>query len=137
MGRAIPFDGDETTLRRMRSEIATLKFLNTTMVPVPTVIGYYDGTEFPLFMILESIDGVRLNSLWTVDVGPLLFDRIAKDLARIQIELLSYLSNCIGMLSECECDSIGPYSIDAIEYERDGVFHSVRTLYICSGILRL
>lgn len=124
---------DETTLGRMRSEVATLKFLRTTMVPVPAVIGYYDGNEFPPFMILESIDGIRMNLLWAVDVGPSIFDRIAKDLARIQLELLSYPSNCIAMLSQS--DSVGPYSIDAMEHERDGVFtkseplRSARTYY--------
>ena len=85
---------NETALGRMRSEVATLKFLRTTMVPVPAVIGYYDSDEFPPFMILESINGIRMNLLWAVDVGPSIFDRIAKDLARIQLELLPIASRC-------------------------------------------
>ena len=83
-------------------------------------------------MILENIDGIRMNIWLQVDVNPSILDRVFEDLASIQLELLSYPSDTIGMLdlhpnaaqhptSSASTPSLGPYSLDAMEHERDGV----------------
>jgi len=119
---------DDTTLVRLRSEIATIQFLHQhTKVPVPAVIGYCEGdAELPPFMILESMDGIRMNLLLAADPPLRILDRVFKDLAVIQLELLSHPSERIGMLdlhreSSPPSPSLGPYSLDAMEHERDGV----------------
>jgi aminoglycoside phosphotransferase (APT) family kinase protein len=126
---------EETTMRRMRSEIATLQFLaRYTKVPVPRVIGYHEGDDsLPPFTILGNIDGIRMNVWLKVDVNPIILDNVFKDLAEIQLELLSHPSHTIGMLdipssglanssSYITNPSVGPYSLDSIDHERDGVF---------------
>src|SRR5256885_11511479 len=92
---------EETTLRQMRSEIATLQFLKRhTKVPVPAVIGYSKtpGTDPPPFMILENVDRIRMTLLLSTDVDPRIMDRVHRDLVAIQPELLRHPSANIGML---------------------------------------
>ena len=124
---------DDTTLARMRSEIATMQFLHQyTKVPVPGVIGYNENeNDFPLFMILESVEGIRMSAFLAIDVPPHLLDRVFKDLSRIHLELLSHPSDRIGMLDLSQLPNsptptLGPYSLDAIEHERDGV-HTLKS----------
>lgn len=122
---------DETTLTRMRSEIATIQFLHRhTKIPVPEMVGYNTNeNDFPLFMILESVEGMRMTYLLALDIPPHILDQVCKDLARIHRELLSHPSSHIGMLDLSEAPdslspTLGPYSLDAIEHERDGVYTS-------------
>jgi aminoglycoside phosphotransferase (APT) family kinase protein len=135
----------DSTLARMRSEVATMQFLNQhTRVPVPAIIGYCeDDGELPPFIVLESIEGIRLTHLLAVANGPLYLHRIFKDLAAIQLELLSHPSKRIGMLdlgqdpeSTVPAPANGPYSMDAIGHEREGIltvkskpFSSARDYY--------
>lgn len=126
---------DETTLTRLRSEIATIQFLHRrTNVPVPALIGYNvnDDHEFPLFMIMESVEGMRMTYLLTLDLPQFIIEQVCRDLVRIHMELLSHPSDRIGMLDILEEDgndllptpTIGPYSLDCIEHELDGVYTS-------------
>src|SRR5947207_1941285 len=122
---------DETTLARMRSEIATIKFLHRhTKIPVPAIAGYNaNENDFPLFMIMESVEGMRMTYLLALDIPPHILDQVCKDLARIHLQLLSHPSGRIGMLDLSEepdppSPTFGPYSLDAIEHERDGVYTS-------------
>jgi Phosphotransferase enzyme family len=122
---------DETTLARMRSEIATIQFLRRhTKIPVPALVGYnVNEDDFPLFMIMESVEGMRMTYLLALDIPPRILDQVCKDLARIHLELLSHPSGRIGMLDLSEIPdspspTLGPYSLDAIEHERDGVYTS-------------
>ena len=78
---------EETTLRQMRSEIATLQFLKRhTKVPVPAVTGYSTtrGTDPPPFM-LENVDRIRMTLLLSTDVDPRVMDRVYRDLVAIQL----------------------------------------------------
>jgi len=122
---------DQTTIRKLRSEVATLRFLGEkTTVPVPKVIGYGEGdSELPPFMIMENIAGMRMAIALGRDIPVSIFNKIFKQLAAIQLELLSHPANRIGMLdisdaaeeSEVPQPTIGPYSIDVVEREIDGV----------------
>ena len=123
---------DETTLARMRSEIATIQFLyRHTKIPVPAIVGYNASeNDFPLFMITESVEGMRMTYLLALDIPPHILDRVCRDLTRIHLELLSHPSDRIGMLDlsaevpDFPRPTLGPYSLDAIEHERDGVHTS-------------
>src|SRR5436305_4476912 len=125
---------DELTLLRLRSEVATTKFLcNHTKVPVPRLIGYGEGDDdFPLFTILESLDGIRMNLLYSTKVYLAIFDGILKDLAAIHLELFSHPFDRIGMIdlpiqnstdnvSDVFVPTLGPCSLDTWELARNGV----------------
>ena len=129
---------DEKTLLRWRSEIATIQFLcENTKVPVPNLIGYSDGhDELPIYTVMESIDGVTMNLFLAANPAPILLENVFKELASIQLELLSHPSTQIGMLdlpaenlphhaSKVPNPTIGPYSLDAVEHELDGVYTTI------------
>ena len=126
---------DDLTLIRLRTEAATTQFLrHHTKVPVPIVIGHGEGDdEFPPFVILESLDGIRMSLLFKTDVDSIIFDRVLFDLAMIHLELLSHPFDRIGMLElphensphdvfNLPVPTLGPCSRDAWELARDGVF---------------
>jgi len=122
---------EDTTRQRLRSEVATLQFLAAkTKVPVPKIIGYWEGdNELPPFTITENIDGIMLGLAMLRDIPPNLLNKIFKDLATIQLELLSHPSEYIGMLdisedgtSHSPSPTLGPYSMDAMALELDGVY---------------
>ena len=106
---------------KVRSEAATLQYLRRhTQVPVPRLIGYSDG--IPPFLIIEHVEGWRLNIIWGRRDAGLVQNAILKSLAKIQHELLSHPFDKIGMLEKSDSDEIiGPLSIDALEHCRDGV----------------
>jgi len=136
VGCALPSYGNDerenhATIQRIRSEVATLQFLGEkTKVPVPKVIGYWEGDEeLPPFTIIENIDGFMLGVALLRDIPPKFLNKILKDLATIQLELLSHPSEHIGMLdisedgtSDVPCPTLGPYSMDAMAFELDGVY---------------
>ena len=108
----------------MQSEIATMQFLHQhTKIPVPALVGYNaNKNDFPLFMIMESVEGMRMTYLLALDIPPHIIDQVCKDLVRIHLELLSHPFGRIRMLDLSELpDSpspiLGPYSLDAIEHE--------------------
>jgi len=126
---------DKLTRLRLRSEVATLKFLQSkTKIPVPKVIGYGEGEDsIPAFIILESINGVRMDLLHKIAVSEGLLEDIMEDLARIQLELLSIPFDRIGMLDINDVEqseicgsppvpTLGPCSLDSWELDRNGVF---------------
>lgn len=123
---------DQTTIRKLRSEVATLRFLaKKTKVPVPKVIGYGEGdNEVPPFVIMENIPGIRMSIAMARDIPAQFFNEMFKQLAAIQLELLSHPADRIGMLdisaddedSDVPRPTLGPYSIDAMEQEFDGVY---------------
>src|SRR2546423_8657027 len=70
-----------------------------------------------------------MTYLLALDMPRTILDRVCTDLARIHLELLSHPSDRIGMLDLLEqtnssTPTLGPYSLDAIEHERDGVYTS-------------
>jgi len=95
-----PVASDSLIQMKLRSEIATLQFLQQkTRVPVPQVIGYSEGdSELPPFMITTNVDGMRLGVLNMIELPPKALDSILRSLGEIQLELLSHPFQQIGML---------------------------------------
>ena len=128
-----PFAPEAVVRTKLRSEVATLQYLSRhTRVPVPSLIGYGEGTDnLPPFLIIEHREGWRLNLLWGSRVqNAWAEDTIMKSLAEIQHELLLHPFNRIGMLdissgSTVEQELIGPLSLDALEHCRDGVVPNI------------
>ena len=123
-----PIASESVIRTKLRSEVATLKFLKQhTKVPVPTLIGYDVGTDdSPPFLIMENVDGIRLSILWKVDPSPRQVNLILNSLAEIQYELLAHPFDKIGMLDISSSEPfenklIEPASLDSLEHCRDQV----------------
>src|ERR1700738_1442809 len=73
-----PVAGDSLIQMKLRSEVATMQFLQQkTRVPVPQVIGYHeDDNELPPFMITTNVDGMRLGVLNMTELPPKILDII-------------------------------------------------------------
>lgn len=101
-------------------------------MPVSVVIEYNENeNDFPLFMILESVENIQMNVFLAIDISSHLLDRVFKDLARIHLEFLSHPSNRIEMLDFSQLlnsptSTLDSYSLDTIKHEHDEV-HTLKS----------
>jgi len=94
MGGTVSSEGarDETVITRMRSEIATLRFLQRRTGSYSSRIQRFRQR----ISIMESVEGMRMTYFLALNkIKGRMLDHVCQELARIHLELLSHPSNTI------------------------------------------
>ncbi|KAL4893404.1 hypothetical protein BDV59DRAFT_178147 [Aspergillus ambiguus] len=98
----------------MRSEVATLQFLNKTNVPAPKVFDYGFHGQNAIgtgYILMEKIPG---NSLRWSRASPEQRRKVMTQLADIYIELESHPFDIMGSLDQPGTDHVGPFARESL-----------------------
>lgn len=114
-------------LRRhiMRSEIATLQFLEKTKIPAPRVFDYNLEEGNPIgveYILMEKMPGKSLRwSLGSAEQAK----KVISQLADIYIELASFPFNSMGSLDQPGTNHVGSFARESLTDYHDSKMHAL------------
>ena len=118
----------------MRSEVATLQFLDGINIPTPKIYDFDSDENNPVgvpYILMEKLEGTSVGSSLVLAFSPENRLKVLRQLADIYIKLLKHPLDKMGSFSQPNSTQIGPFAVESLTDRQEG---QMRPTGPCSSI---